>query len=79
MADDGNTSTAEQGNTKSESATVAVQGVSADGTSNTGGQPSVEARGNAGGEASENSPLKTARELLQKMVRWVRKVLRLDP
>ena len=75
----GDTSTSEQDGTKDESVTVTVQGVSADGTSETGDQPSVEARGNAGGEASEDSSLKTARELLQKMVRWVRKILRLDP
>jgi len=78
MADNGDTSTAEQDNPKNESATVAVQGVSASGSSDTGGQPSVEARGDAGGEASADSPLKAARKLLSKMVQWVRKILRID-
>ena len=75
---DGNTSTAEQDGTKDESVTVTVSGVSADGTSDTGGKFTVEARGDAGGEATTDSPLKAARKLLSKMVQWVRKVLRID-
>ena len=75
---DGDTSTAEQDGTKDESVTVTVSGVSSVGTSDSGGQPSVEARGNAGGETFANSPLKAARKLLSKMVQWVRKVLRID-
>ena len=74
----GDTSTSGQDGTKDEGVTVTVSGVSASGTSDTGGEFTVEARGNAGGEASSDSPLKAARKLLSKMVQWVRKVLRID-
>ncbi len=33
----------------------------------------------AGDQPTKNSAVQTARKLLQKMVRWVRKVLRIDP
>lgn len=79
MIDDGDTSTKERGSEADESVAVTVSGVSADGTSDSGGQSTVEARGDTGGEASANSPIQTARELLQKVVRWVRKILRFNP
>ncbi len=74
----GDTPTKKRRNKKNEDTTVTVTGVSASGTSDTGGQSTVEARGDAGGEASADSPIQTARKLLQKMVQWVRKVLRID-
>ena len=64
---------------RNEGATVTVSGVSASGTSDTGGQSTVEARGDTGGETSADSPIQTARELLQKVVQRIRKILRLDP
>ena len=76
---DGDTSTKERRDKEDEGVTVTVSGVSASGASNTGGQPSGETRGDDRGEAAKDSPLQTARKLLQKVVRWVRKVLRLDP
>ena len=76
---DGDTSTAKQDGTKDESVTVTVSGVSASGTSDTGGEFTVEARGDTGGETSADSPLQTARKLLQKVVQRIRKILRLDP
>ena len=79
MIDDGDTSTKERGGEADESVTVAVQGVSASGTSDTGGEFTVEARGDTGGETSADSPIQTARELLQKVVQRIRKILRLDP
>ena len=79
MIDNGDTPTKERPSEENESIAVTVSGVSADGTSDSGGQSTVEARGDTGGETSADSPLKAARKLLQKMVRWVRKVLRLDP
>lgn len=79
MADNGNTSTAKQDGAKDEGVTVAVQGVSSVSASDSGGQSSVETRSDAGGETPADSPLQTARKLLSKVVRWVRKVLRIDP
>jgi hypothetical protein len=76
---DGDTSTKERRDKEDEGVTVTVSGVSASGTSDTGGEFTIEARGDDRGEAAKDSPLQTARKLLQKVVRWVRKVLRLDP
>ena len=75
----GDTSTKERSSEADESVTVTVSGVSASGTSNTGGQSTVEARGDSGGETSADSPIQTARKLLQKVVQRIRKILRLDP
>ena len=75
----GDTSTKERSSEEDESVAVTVSGVSANGTSDTGGQSAVEARGDAGSEASADSPLKAARKLLQKVVQRIRKILRLDP
>lgn len=78
MSNNGDTPAEERRSKKDEGVTVTVSGVSASGTSDTGGQSTVEARGDAGGETSADSPIQTARKLLQKMVQWVRKVLRID-
>ena len=75
---DGDTPTAKQDNPADASASISVSGVSASGATDTGGQSSVEARSHSGGETITDSPIKTARKLLQKVVRWVRKVLRID-
>ena len=79
MIDNGDTPTKERSSEADESVAVTVSGVSASGTSDTGGEFTVEARGDTGSEASADSPLKAASKLLSNMVRWVRKVLRLDP
>lgn len=79
MIDDGDTSTKERGSEADESVAVTVSGVSSVGTSDSGGELTVEARGDTGGEATTDSPLQTARKLLSKVVRWVRKILRIDP
>ena len=50
---DGDTPTKERPSEADESVTVTVSGVSASGTSDTGGEFTVEARGDAGGEASQ--------------------------
>jgi len=76
---DGDTSTKERRDKEDEGVTVTVSGVSASGTSDTGGEFTIEARGDAGGETPANSPLQTARKLLQKMVQRLRKILRIDP
>ena len=76
---DGDTPTKDRPSEADESVTVTVSGVSASGTSDTGGEFTVEARGDTGGEASADSPLQTARKLLQKVVQRIRKILRLDP
>ena len=76
---DGDTSTKEQNGQANASASVSVSGVSAGGTTNTGGQSSVEARSNSGGETITDSPIKTARKLLSQVVQRIRKILRLDP
>lgn len=78
MGEDGNTPTKSQSGEADASASISVSGVSANGTTNTGGQPSVEARSHSGGETITDSPIKTARKLLQKVVQWFRKVLRID-
>ena len=79
MIDNGDTPTKERSSEADESVAVTVSGVSASGTSDTGGEFTVEARGDTGGETSEDSPLKAARKLLQKVVQRIRKILRLDP
>jgi hypothetical protein len=67
-----------KGRAKDKQDTAAVvQGVSANAVGNTGGG-NVEARADAGDQPAQDSPIQTARKLLQKMVQWVRKILRID-
>ena len=75
---DGDSRSKKRRDKNKQDTSVAVQGVSADAIGDSSGGD-VETEDDPIGQPTQDSPLQTARKLLQKVVQRIRKILRLDP